>query len=123
VTLLAFAAEHGPAVCRDAAAPGGRPGQSVSPARRAHSSKPATCCCSGRQIGQTDGHRMVIQLCSAHCYIEKQMILLLAVPLQNDIIAIIYSVYVLPLLLLLLLLLPFYGHYFRQPVFSTGVVL
>jgi len=115
VTLLAFAAEHGPAVCRDAAAPGGRPGQSVSPARRAHSSKPATCCCSGRQIGQTDGHRMVIQLCSAHYYIEKQMILL-----QNDIIAIIYSVYVLPLLLLLL---PFYGHYFGQAVFSTGVVL
>jgi len=50
------------------------------------------------------------------------MILLFAVPLQNDIIAIIYSVYVLPLLLLLLLL-PFYGHYFGQPVFSTGVVL
>jgi len=66
---------------------------------------------------------MVIQLCSAHYYIEKPMILLLAVSLQNDIIAIIYSVYVLPLLLLLLLLLPFYGHYFRQPVFSTGVVL
>ena len=29
--------------------------QSISPACQAHSSKPAACCCSGRQLGQTDG--------------------------------------------------------------------
>ena len=27
----------------------------MSPARRAHSSKPAARCCSGRLLGQTDG--------------------------------------------------------------------
>jgi len=43
VTLLAFAAER-----RAAAAPADRRDQSVSPARRAHSSKPAAAACSGR---------------------------------------------------------------------------
>jgi len=48
VTLLAFAAERRAAVRRAAAAPGGRHDRSISPARRAHSSKPAARCWSGR---------------------------------------------------------------------------
>ena len=42
-TLLALAAE-----CRAAAAPGGRRCRSISPARRAHSSKPTVAACIGR---------------------------------------------------------------------------
>ena len=45
VTLLAFAA----------AAPSGHRCRSISPARRAHSSKPAAAACSGRYMKQTDG--------------------------------------------------------------------
>ena len=50
VTPLAFAAE-----CRAAAAPSGRRYRSISPAHRAHSSKPAAAVCSGRWMGKTDG--------------------------------------------------------------------
>ena len=44
VTLLAAATERRPCSNR-----------SISPARRAHSSKPAARCCSGRYTGQTNG--------------------------------------------------------------------
>ena len=44
VTLLAFAAERRP-----------RSNRSISPARRAHGSKPAAAVCDGRLIRQTDG--------------------------------------------------------------------
>jgi len=47
VTLLAFAAER-----RAAVAPGGRRDRSTSPARRAHSSKPATVECRERMMAQ-----------------------------------------------------------------------
>jgi len=56
MTLLAFAAE------RRAAAPlllGARRCRSICPARAPPSSKPAASCCSGRQMGHTDGHRTV----------------------------------------------------------------
>ena len=50
VTPLAFTAE-----CRAVAAPSGRRYRSISPAHRAHSSKPAAAVCSGRWMGKTDG--------------------------------------------------------------------
>jgi len=48
VALLAFAAACRAAVRRAAAAPGGGRYRSISPARRAHSSKPAARCCNGQ---------------------------------------------------------------------------
>jgi len=64
VMLLAFAAE-----CRAA----GRPVAAAidrSPAGWAHSSKPATCCCSGRSVGQTveqtDGRHTITDLGRYH---------------------------------------------------------
>ena len=62
VTLLAFAADRR-AAARSAVAVGCRPcsNRSISPARRAHSSKRAARCCSGRYLEQTDGHRTVTQ--------------------------------------------------------------
>ena len=60
VTLLAFAADRRAAVDMDrkAVAPAADApcsNRSISPARGAHSSKPAAHCCSGRQMKQTDG--------------------------------------------------------------------
>jgi len=52
-TLLAFAAER-----RAAAAPGGRRDRSISPARRAHSSKPAVAACGGQMMGLIDGQEL-----------------------------------------------------------------
>jgi len=63
VTLLAFAAAR-----RAAAAPGGHRYRSIPPARRAHSSKPATAACSGRWPGQTDGHRTVTETLAVASY-------------------------------------------------------
>ena len=48
VTLLAFAAARRAVVRRAAAVPGGRRCRSISPGRRAHSSKPAAVPCSGQ---------------------------------------------------------------------------
>jgi len=48
VTLLAFAVERLVVVCRAALAPHGRRYRSISPARRAHSSKPTARCFCGR---------------------------------------------------------------------------
>jgi len=50
MALLAVAAEHRP-----------RSNRLLSPARRAHSSKPAAAACGGRMMGQTDRHRTVTQ--------------------------------------------------------------
>jgi len=47
-TLLAFAAKR-----RAAAALGGRCDRSMTPARRAHSSKPAAAACGGQMMGLT----------------------------------------------------------------------
>ena len=58
----------------------GRRCPSTSPARRAHSSKPAARCCSGQQMGQTDGRtdkpcrRLYINLYSDKPQLQKQEI-------------------------------------------------
>jgi len=78
MTLAAFAADRRAAVDMDrkAAAPAADApcsNRSISPARRAHSSKPAARCCSGQMgqtDGRTDGHRTVTQtLPHTTCYL------------------------------------------------------